>query len=93
MEAITEPEPALSWAKVQSGYDQISSRSARSFFCLRAKGASSSGSSARIKAPRSFSFAFLVGGKFRDLQESKICRSILQEADLTAAQSDARRIS
>ena len=52
---------------------------------LEGKGASSSGSSARIKAPRSFSFAFLVGGKFRDLQESKICRSILQEADLTAA--------
>jgi hypothetical protein len=51
---------------------------------LEGKGASSSGSSAR-KAPRSFSFAFLVGGKFRDLQESKICRSILQEADLTAA--------
>jgi uncharacterized protein YjbI with pentapeptide repeats len=45
---------------------------------------SSSGSSA-IKAPRSFSFAFLVGGKFRDLQECKICRSILREADFTAA--------
>ena len=30
------------------------------------------------RAPRSFSFAFLVGGKFRDLQECRICRSILQ---------------
>jgi hypothetical protein len=46
---------------------------------------SSSGSTARIKAPRSFSFAFLVGGKFRDLQECKISRSILREADFTAA--------
>jgi pentapeptide repeat protein len=52
---------------------------------LEGKGTSSSGSSARVRAPRSFSFAFLVGGKFRDLQESKICRSILQEADFTAA--------
>ena len=50
---------------------------------MRAKG--SSGSSARVKTQRSFSFAFLVGGKFRDLQESKICRSILQEADFSAA--------
>jgi uncharacterized protein YjbI with pentapeptide repeats len=52
---------------------------------LEGKGASSSGSAARIKAARSFSFAFLVGGKFRDLQECKICRSILREADFTAA--------
>jgi Pentapeptide repeats (8 copies) len=52
---------------------------------LESKGTSSSGSAARMRAPRSFSFAFLVGGKFRDLQESKICRSILQEADFTAA--------
>src|SRR5580704_42140 len=52
---------------------------------LEGKGASSSGSSARIKAPRSFSFAFMVGGKFRDLQDSKFCRSILREADFTAA--------
>jgi Pentapeptide repeats (8 copies) len=50
---------------------------------LEGKGAS--GSSARVKTQRSFSFAFLVGGKFRDLQESKICRSILQEADFSAA--------
>jgi hypothetical protein len=44
-----------------------------------------SGSSARSKTPRSFSFAFLVGGKFRDLQECKICRSILREANFTGA--------
>jgi uncharacterized protein YjbI with pentapeptide repeats len=52
---------------------------------LEGKGTTSSGSSSRLRAPRSFSFAFLVGGKFRDLQEGKICRSILQEADFTAA--------
>jgi hypothetical protein len=44
-----------------------------------------SGASARIKAPRSFSFAFLAGGTFRDLQECKICRSILREANFTGA--------
>jgi uncharacterized protein YjbI with pentapeptide repeats len=44
-----------------------------------------SGSSSRSKAPRSFSFAFLVGGKFRDLPECKICRSILREANFAAA--------
>jgi len=56
-------------------------------FVLEGKGnqSSFSGSSARHIAPRSFSFAFLVGGKFRDLQESKITRSILREADFTAA--------
>jgi hypothetical protein len=48
-------------------------------------GNSRSDSSARIRTPRSFSFTFLVGGKFRDLQECKICRSILREADFTAA--------
>ena len=36
--------------------------------------------SARGSAPRSFSFAFLVGGKFRDLQGCQICQSILREA-------------
>jgi uncharacterized protein YjbI with pentapeptide repeats len=56
-------------------------------FVLEGKGGRSSfsGSSARHAAPRSFSFAFLVGGKFRDLQEAKISRSILREADFAAA--------
>jgi hypothetical protein len=42
-------------------------------------------SSARIKMPRSLSFAFLVGGKFQDLQGCKISRSILREANFIAA--------
>jgi uncharacterized protein YjbI with pentapeptide repeats len=56
-------------------------------FVIEGKGGRSSfsGSSARNAAPRSFSFAFLVGGKFRDLQEAKISRSILREADFAAA--------
>jgi len=56
-------------------------------FVLEGKGSqsSSSGSAPRFNAPRTFSFAFLVGGKFRDLQESRISRSILREADFTAA--------
>lgn len=41
--------------------------------------------SARGRAPKSFSFAFLVGGKFRDLQGCRICQSILREADFTGA--------
>jgi uncharacterized protein YjbI with pentapeptide repeats len=54
---------------------------------LEGKGGQTSlpGSSARNIPPRSFSFAFLVGGKFRDLQDSKISCSILREADFTAA--------
>jgi Pentapeptide repeats (8 copies) len=43
-----------------------------------------SGSSARGTA-KSLSFAFLVGGKFRDLRGCRICRSILREADFTGA--------
>jgi uncharacterized protein YjbI with pentapeptide repeats len=56
-------------------------------FVLEGKGGQSSvsGSSARNVAPRSFSFAFLVGGKFRYLQEAKISRSIFREADFAAA--------
>jgi hypothetical protein len=34
---------------------------------------------------KSLSFAFLVGGKFRDLQGCRICRSILREVDFTGA--------
>jgi pentapeptide repeat protein len=52
-------------------------------FFLEGKGGKF-GSSARNVAPRSFSFAFLVGGKFGDLQEAKISRSILREADFAA---------
>jgi hypothetical protein len=54
---------------------------------LEGKGRKSafSGSSDHIKAPGSFSFAFLAGGKFRDLQECKICRSIFREANFIAA--------
>jgi hypothetical protein len=57
------------------------------FFSLVRKGGQSSfsSSSARPKAPRTISFAFLVGGTFRDLQECKICRSILHEANFAAA--------
>jgi Pentapeptide repeats (8 copies) len=44
-----------------------------------------SGSTARSNSPKSFSFAFLVGGKFRDLQESRISRTILRQADFTGA--------
>ena len=40
---------------------------------------------ARTKAPRSLSFAFLVGAKFRDLRKCRICRSVLREADFTSA--------
>jgi len=56
-------------------------------FSLVGKGGQSSfsGSSARLKAPRTISFAFLVGGTFRDLQECRICRSILHEANFAAA--------
>jgi uncharacterized protein YjbI with pentapeptide repeats len=36
---------------------------------------------ARSKTPRSLSFAFLVGGKFRDLRNCRICRSVLRGAD------------
>jgi len=56
-------------------------------FLLEGKGAqtSYSGSIARINAPKSFSFAFLVGGKFRNLQESRISRTILRESDFTGA--------
>ncbi len=44
-----------------------------------------SGSFARGKTPNSFSFAFLVGGTFRDLQEFRISRSIFREANFAAA--------
>jgi Pentapeptide repeats (8 copies) len=44
-----------------------------------------SGSASRGHTPTSFSFAFLVGGKFYDLQGARICRSILCEADFGAA--------
>jgi uncharacterized protein YjbI with pentapeptide repeats len=56
-------------------------------FVLEGKGGKSSfsGSSARNAASRSFSLAFLVGGKFGNLQEAKISRSILREADFAAA--------
>jgi uncharacterized protein YjbI with pentapeptide repeats len=40
---------------------------------------------ARTEAPRSMSFAFLVGGKFRNLENCRICRSVLRGADLTSA--------
>jgi uncharacterized protein YjbI with pentapeptide repeats len=40
---------------------------------------------ARAKTPRSLSFAFLVGGKFRDLRNCRICRSVLRGADFTSA--------
>jgi uncharacterized protein YjbI with pentapeptide repeats len=54
---------------------------------LEGKGgqASLANSSGRNVAARSFSFAFLVGGKFRDLEGANISRSILREADFTAA--------
>jgi pentapeptide repeat protein len=41
--------------------------------------------SARSRTPKSFSFAFLVGGKFCDLQDCRIFRCILREADLSGA--------
>ncbi len=44
-----------------------------------------SGSSSRGHRARSLSFAFLVGAKFSDLREAKICRSILRDADFAAA--------
>ena len=53
---------------------------------LQGKGgqaSSQSGSSARVKPPRSFTSAFLVGAKFPDLQECNICQSILREANFT----------
>jgi uncharacterized protein YjbI with pentapeptide repeats len=52
---------------------------------LQGKGgpSSQSGSSARIKSPRSFTSVFLVGAKFPDLQECNICQSILREANFT----------
>jgi uncharacterized protein YjbI with pentapeptide repeats len=52
---------------------------------LQGKGgpSSQSGSSARIKSPRSFTSVFLVGVKFPDLQECNICQSILREANFT----------
>jgi uncharacterized protein YjbI with pentapeptide repeats len=40
---------------------------------------------ARTVTPRSLSFAFLVGGKFRDLRNCRICRSVLRGADFTSA--------
>jgi len=39
----------------------------------------------KTKTPRSLSFGFLVGGKFRDLQNCRICRSVLRGADFTSA--------
>lgn len=56
-------------------------------FMIQGKGGqnSFSGSSSRGHTPRSLSFAFLVGGQFCDLREVKICRSILRDADFTAA--------
>jgi uncharacterized protein YjbI with pentapeptide repeats len=39
----------------------------------------------RITMPRSLSFSFLVGGKFRDLKNCRICRSVLRGADFTSA--------
>ncbi len=44
---------------------------------------------ARTKTPGSLSFAFLVGGKFRNLRNCRICRSVLRGADFTSA--DLRR--
>lgn len=57
------------------------------FLVLEGKGQqkSFSGYSARGGKAKSLSFAFLVGGKFRDLQGCRICRSILREADFTGA--------
>ena len=40
---------------------------------------------AQIKTPRSLSFVFLVGGRFRDLRNYRICRSVLRGADFTSA--------
>jgi uncharacterized protein YjbI with pentapeptide repeats len=40
---------------------------------------------ARANKPRSLSFAFLVGGKFRDLSDCRICRSVFRGADFTSA--------
>jgi hypothetical protein len=42
-------------------------------------------STGRSDAPKSFSFAFLVGGRFRDLQGARISRTILRHADFTGA--------
>ena len=54
---------------------------------LEGKGgqSSSSGSYGRVRGPKSFTFAFLVGGSFHDLQECKISRSILREASFIGA--------
>jgi hypothetical protein len=53
---------------------------------LEGKGqSSSSGSYGRVRGPKSFTFAFLVGGSFHDLQECKISQSILREASFIGA--------
>jgi uncharacterized protein YjbI with pentapeptide repeats len=48
---------------------------------------------ARTKAPRSLSFVFLLGAKFRDLRKCRICRSVLRETDFTSANLERARIS
>ncbi len=51
-------------------------------FFLEGKGGQNS---VRSHVPKSLSFAFLIGGKFRDLQDCKVSRSILREADFSSA--------
>jgi uncharacterized protein YjbI with pentapeptide repeats len=46
----------------------------------------------RTEVPKSLSFAFLVGAKFRDLRRCLICRSVLRDADFTSANLERARI-
>lgn len=81
--ASTRLELAKSAERLRSNIKSISEL----LFVLEGKGghSSSSGSYGRIRGPRSFTVAFLVGGSFRDLPECKISRSILREASFVGA--------